>query len=765
MGEAELIKEFLRAREDETLLEVIETANHFQVLRAREVLVDGGVLTRETNASSHQIRLFDDVDTVHAGGTRRWQEDRRENSDHGGLSRAVWSEEAKDLALGNMKGHVVEGSNLPVFERSDNIECFDGEFGHGRSLRNAGATVSGVTLNRYVLFMAISDSEIAQVRGATDIVALISDYVALKKSGRRWTGLCPFHGEKTPSFSVNAEEGRYYCFGCRASGDQITFVREIQHLDFVDAVRLLADRAGIELHEDANAGPARKERQEFLAAMDRAVRWYHERLLNAPDARPAREYLKSRGINGDVARAFQLGWAPDEWDALSSALDLTPKVLEGTGLGFVNKRERRQDAFRARIIFPIFDPSGKAVAVGGRILPSASENVRPDGRVEPKYKNSPETPIYSKRRTLYALNWAKDDIIKSGEIIVCEGYTDVIAFFGAGMPRAVATCGTALGEEHFQTMRNFAKRIVLAYDADQAGQSAAASVYQWEQKHEVDVAVAQFPGRSDPADLALRDPEALRAAVKNAVPFLQFRLNRVLGTANLATAEGRARAADPAMRVLAEHPSELVRDQYVMQVADSLHLEPRVLRTTLAEILRHPVRREVPNEPSQSGNPPSPVRAATTPRPGLEALRLALHAPLLAKHRFIVQYFVNETQREIFDGLSSGRSVSDVIDELERRGEDQAATLLSELVVEQVDRDFTSEDVTAVVSQLLRSAVAEELRNVERDLRDERLSPEAAMATIRDVKERVALLETTDGELAERDLREWLLERASSAAS
>jgi len=253
--------------------------------------------------------------------------------------------------------------------------------------------------------------------------------------------------------------------------------------------------------------------------------------------------------------------------------------------------------------------------------------------------------------------------------------------------------------------------------------------------------------------------------VKNAVPFLQFRLNRVLGTANLATAEGRARAADPAMRVLAEHPSELVRDQYVMQVADSLHLEPRVLRTTLAEILRHPVRREVPNEPSQSGNPPSPVRAATTPRPGLEALRLALHAPLLAKHRFIVQYFVNETQREIFDGLSSGRSVSDVIDELERRGEDQAATLLSELVVEQVDRDFTSEDVTAVVSQLLRSAVAEELRNVERDLRDERLSPEAAMATIRDVKERVALLETTDGELAERDLREWLLERASSAAS
>ncbi len=186
-----------------------------------------------------------------------------------------------------------------------------------------------------------------------------------------------------------------------------------------------------------------------------------------------------------------------------------------------------------------------------------------DGRVEAKYKNSPETSIYSKRRTLYALNLAKDDIIKSGEIIVCEGYTDVIAFFAAGMPRAVATCGTALGEEHFRIMRNFAKRIVLAYDADDAGQSAAASVYQWERQHEVDVAVARLPNGTDPAELAQRDPEALHAAVRDAVPFLRFRLERVLESANLATAEGRARAAELAMDVLAEHPSELVRDQYI----------------------------------------------------------------------------------------------------------------------------------------------------------------------------------------------------------
>jgi len=612
--------------------------------------------------------------------------------------------------------------------------------------------------------MAISDSEIAQVRGATDIVALISEYVALKKSGQRWTGLCPFHGEKTPSFSVNAEEGRYYCFGCRVSGDQITFVREMQHLDFVDAVRLLADRAGIELHEDANAGPARKERQAALDAMQRAVAWYHDRLLNAPDARGAREYLKSRGINGELARRFQLGWAPDDWDALCTSLDLTPKLLEATGLGFVNKRKRRQDALRARIIFPIFDPSGKAVAVGGRILATAGDVVRPDGRVEPKYKNSPETIIYSKRKTLYALNWAKDDIIKTGEIIVCEGYTDVIAFFHAGMPRAVATCGTALGEEHFSTMRNFAKRIVLAYDADQAGQSAAASVYQWEQKHEVDVAVARFPAKTDPAELALTNPDALRDAVTNAVPFLQFRLNRVLDAANLSTPEGRARAAQPAMRVLAEHPSELVRDQYVMQVADALRLDVGLLRTQLGEILRRPVTREVPNAPYEYDGSERPATIAPTPRPGLEALRLKLHAPQLVGDRFIARYFVNEVQREVFKGLETGDALSNVIDALERRGDEQSARLLAEMAVEDVPRDFTAEDVTAVVSQLLRSAVAEELKNVERDLRSEVLSPDVAMITVRDVKERLAMLETEDGAVAERDLREWLLARTSSEA-
>ncbi len=621
-----------------------------------------------------------------------------------------------------------------------------------------------MTPRRYLQVVTISENEIAQVRSATDIVALISEHVALKKSGRRWSGLCPFHAEKTPSFSVNAEEGRYYCFGCRASGDQITFVREIQHLDFVDAVRQLADRAGIELHEEGASGPARKERQEFLDAMARAVTWYHQRLLTGADARPARDYLRERGIDGGLAREFQLGWAPDEWDALSTSLNLSAKVLEGTGLGFVNRRGRRQDALRARVIFPILDPSGKPIAVGGRVMPGAP--VRVDGREEPKYKNSPETAIYSKRRTLYALNWAKDDVIRSGEIVVCEGYTDVMAFFAAEMPRAVATCGTALGEEHFRVMRNFAKRIVLAYDADSAGQSAAASVYQWERQHEVDVAVAKLPPGSDPADLARSDPEALRRAVADAVPFLRFRLDRVLDAANLATPEGRARAGEAALPVLAEHPSELVRDQYVMDVADRLRLESATLRARLSEIVRGgESRAALPTTASVARERVTePLVTAPMPRPGYEALRLQYHCATEVRGRLHAVYFVNEVQRSVFEGLETGRPASEVIDEMLRDGDDVAAHVLSQLVVDDLDRDYSASDVTAVVAQLLRTAIPLELKAVEREMRDGTMSPQTAKATIDDVMARLDLLESAHSDVAEDDLRDWLLARTAASS-
>ncbi len=608
--------------------------------------------------------------------------------------------------------------------------------------------------------MAISEDDIAAVRAATDIVALITEQVALRRSGQRWVGLCPFHAEKTPSFSVNAQEGRYYCFGCHAAGDQITWVRETLHVEFADAVRQLADRAGIELHEDPAASRQRHERQRLLEAMERAVAWYQERLLSDPAARPARDYLRSRGIDGHWAREFRLGWAPDDWDALACDLNLDVHTLTGTGLGFVNQRGRRQDAMRARIIFPIMDPSGRPIALGGRILPG---QVGHDGHAPAKYKNSPETAIYSKRRTLYGLNWAKDEIIRSGEIVVCEGYTDVIAFFQAGVRRAVATCGTALGEEHFTAMRNFARRIVLAYDADQAGQSAAAAVYQWERRHEIDVAVARLPAGRDPADVVRDDPAALVVAVADAVPFLQFRLDRATATSPGATPEVRARAGERAVEVLAEHPSDLVRDQYVMRVADRLGIDVAVVRERVRAQLAgtsHPASTPPPPSAPARGVPARPARGAP-PRPGVAALRLCVLEPSARTH-FSAAYFVPAAQRRAFEALTTTTSVDAAITSLESAGEAEAADLLSSAVVSELPAAPTDEMVSAVVAQLIRLAATAALRRLERRMRSGEISPEHAGTVIRDVKARLEMLDTVQAAAAVSSLRVWLEEESAA---
>jgi DNA primase len=506
----------------------------------------------------------------------------------------------------------------------------------------------------------------------------------------------------------------------------------VDHLDFVDAVRFLADRAGITLHEDQEMGRDHKRRSELLDAMERAVAWYHERLLRAPDAGPARDYLRSRGYDGDVVRQFRLGWAPDEWDAMSTSLRLPVHVLSDSGLGFVNRRGRVQDFFRGRVLFPICDPAGRPVALGGRILPPRPGQAPPD-RPEPKYKNSQESPIYSKRRTLYALNWAKKGVIEQGEVVVCEGYTDVIGTFQAGVPCAVATCGTALAEEHFTLLRNFAKRIVLAYDADAAGQSATSRVYEWERKHEVDVVVADLPGGSDPGDLARTDPSGLARAIKEARPFLQFRVDRMLKAGDLSTAEGRARAAEAALTAVAEHPDDLVRDQYVMQLADLCRVDPARLRERLDHLRAHPPVERPPRRSRGSQDEPPPreypqddgdlvapdgvagsafaLTAALRPGPGLEALKLTVHRPDDVVDRVHAVLFTDPLQRAAFVALLDNDSVHDAVES----ASPEVASLLRRVTVEEPmsgDPDL-GDPVDSVVAVLLRGAARRALADVQ----------------------------------------------------
>ena len=462
--------------------------------------------------------------------------------------------------------------------------------------------------------MGIVDDDIRRVREESDIIRLITQHTQLRKVGRSWKGLCPFHNEKTPSFTVNQENGRYYCFGCQAKGDSIEFLREIDSLDFVAAVEMLAAQNGIPIrYTDKNESKSRNRRKELIKLVAEAVDFYNKKLIDMdnPEVRPAREYLKQRGLDGDIAEKFSIGWAPDSWDSLSKHLSISNKDLVASGLGGINKNGGQYDFFRNRILFPIFSEQGDPIAFGGRKLP--------DGE-GPKYKNTSDgAEIYSKSQILYGLNWAKEEAGRVDELVVCEGYTDVIGCHEAGISRAIATCGTALTKEHVRKMSRFAKKVILAFDADNAGQSAAEKVYEWESEFDLLFKVADLPKGQDPGDLAFSDPDELNRIVESAKPHMQFRVDRVLEKGDFETKEGRAKAAIDAMKVIVQHPDELIRDQYIVQIADKCLI-------SADEIRRRASQENFKTEESVTVREVVPVKMERLTIE-FQALRMLIHKP------------------------------------------------------------------------------------------------------------------------------------------
>lgn len=586
--------------------------------------------------------------------------------------------------------------------------------------------------------MGIVDEDIVRVRESADIVAIISAHTQLRGSGANWMGLCPFHGEKTPSFSVNQVKGVYYCFGCQVRGDVISFVREIEHLDFQTAVESLAARFGLTLrYTDRNEGERSEARRHLRDALVAAADWYHQRLLTSPDAGAARSYLRTRGFDGDMVRRYRIGWAPDDWDQLVRALDQPTKVLLDAGLARTGRRGPL-DFFRARVLFPIFDVSGDPIGFGGRILPTATP--RRDGRPHAKYQNTPETALYRKSRVLYGLNWAKDQAVRENEIIICEGYTDVIGFAAVGLDRAVATCGTALTDEHVNTLKRFAPRLVLAFDPDQAGKAAADRVYEWEKKHEIEVAVADLPSGADPGDLARSDPDRLRAAVADATPFLGFRIDRILTAADMSTPEGRARAAATALEAIGEHPNEFVRDPYVMEVADRCRLEPEQLRRSLRTGRRIPAQR------------PRPQIRRRTVTAASEALRLAIAEPATTIPLLHPILFSDPVERNTFEIL---RDTGGDLHRAHEEADPVTAEILMRLAVE--DGGAAFDDVRRL---LLRDASLRRLHELEREARssDDFAGYAAAIGWLKTEIEAIGP-DVLPDPTRETELLEWLTQR------
>ncbi len=542
--------------------------------------------------------------------------------------------------------------------------------------------------------MGIVDEDVERVRQSTDIVKLVSEHTQLKKVGRRWSGLCPFHNEKTGSFSVNAEEGLYHCFGCKKSGDSITFVRELEHLDFPGAIEHLARRSGITLrYTDAGEGAVRSRKKQLIGHVNKAVDIYHEYLLTSPQAGEARGYLRQRGFDGDMVRRYQVGFAPESWDFLAKKLRISNKDLVDSGLGKMNSIDKQMDWQRNRIVFPVFDERGDGVGFGGRIMP---------GGEGAKYINSQECAVYSKSRVLYGLNWAKEHIVASGEAIICEGYTDVTGFGRAGIHTAVATCGTALTDDHLKLLKRFTNRLVLAFDADDAGKAAADRVYEWEQKYEIEIMVADLPAGVDPDDLSRDDPERLAESVTKALSFLEFRLERELAKHSMDSIEHRARAAEEALALVAEHPNALVRDQYVMTIADRCRMDADRLR----EMVRNP-RKNRGKIVAEAPTLPMPQKGSDHVED--QAIQLIIEGHTDAVALFSEPLFVTPLRRDIYLALKRAPSVREAVDML---GADEG-NLLIELAASS-DEDL---DAPAVASRLISKAADRLARELESEAR------------------------------------------------
>lgn len=422
---------------------------------------------------------------------------------------------------------------------------------------------------------------IDEVRLQNDIVEVISQYVPLKQKGSSYFGLCPFHNEKTASFSVNSEKQFYYCFGCGAAGNVFSFLMEMENIDFPEAMKKLAERAHITLPEpekSAQVIAAEQTKQRLFEIHTLAGRFFYD-CLQEEQGEQARAYLAKRQMNPRIARKFGIGYSPDRYDALFRHLrekGFSVSELLKSGLVLENKDGKGyHDRFRGRLMFPIFDVQGRVVGFGGRIL----------AKGEPKYLNSPETILFSKSRNLYGLNFAK--AAKKRELILVEGYMDMLSIYQAGFHNVVASLGTAFNQEHARTLKRFADDVILLYDSDEAGTNAALRAIPVLVKNGFRVKVTQVPDGKDPDEfIKANGAAAFSKILVNAVHYISFEIACIQRKYHLKNPEHRVRFATEAAEILAKLDSEIERNVYLGEVSRVTGVEERAIRTEIDKLLR-----------------------------------------------------------------------------------------------------------------------------------------------------------------------------------
>jgi DNA primase len=421
-----------------------------------------------------------------------------------------------------------------------------------------------------------------RVRDAVDFLELVSARTELRRAGpARYEGLCPFHDERTPSFGIDPGQKVYYCFGCQASGDVFTFVQETEGVDFKGALELLAERYGVELQreeEDPREAEKRRQRERLLELLSRTTAYYERFLWESEEAARAREYLLGRGLGEEVLREFRVGYAPSAWDRVLLASrrgGFSEQELYATGLAQRSKENGRPyDRFRSRIMFPLADVRGRVLGFGAR---ATREEQRP------KYLNTSDNEIYHKGSQLYGADLARAHATKAGEVILCEGYTDVIALHQAGMRNTVGLMGTALTGDQVGELARMAQTVLLALDADSAGQEAMLKAFRLANKRNLELRVVMLPAGTDPADLIQRDgAAAMEAAVKGSISFVSFRAERVLASGDPTNSEEQDRMIEELRPVFAELPPSALRMELTQTVDSRMALKEGLAEKLLA---------------------------------------------------------------------------------------------------------------------------------------------------------------------------------------
>ena len=560
--------------------------------------------------------------------------------------------------------------------------------------------------------MAEAGSFADRVKQQADIVRVVSDYVRLKKSGQNFTGLCPFHGEKTPSFAVHPVKQIFHCFGCGKGGDVFTFVMEMEKCQFPDAVKVVAEKCGIAIPRPKERSPEeRRENQTRAALLDihrDAQAFFVRQLESTPEGRAARAYLEDRGLNAETIAKYGIGYAPSGGDILLHALKpkYAEKLLLESGVISRDGNARLFDRFRRRITFPIANDSGKIVAFGCRAL----------GDEQPKYLNSPETPIYSKSNMLYHMDRAKEGIRRQDFAVLVEGYMDAIAVARAGVTNVVASCGTSLAEPQIKLLGRFTKRIIVNYDPDAAGQAATERSLALLLEQDFEIRVLALPSigdkKADP-DLYIRErgADAYIKALKDSPPYVDYLIARARQM-DMSSAEGKVRALNFLLPYLQKIPNRLLRSEWATRISQQLRIDEPVLRAELSKAAAER-RDQIRTRPELVGKPAKPIER--------RLIRMLVEA-----EGFRAELAKRLQEGRLYEGLETERIFAALI-VASLSGQQMQSTDIADLLEERDRRMFyeilfepmhepTWEEAESCLEGLQRRRVEQELANVQRNI-------------------------------------------------